>query len=129
MGLQRILSDAHAQRHQIFMLRAHSPYYPDYLSVVNSAYGGTDNKITYSTLIRKEHEGKWYTVHVVESFCSPTRENFEKSEEDFLKRFLQQAYLVFNFHIVNPDFGDQEDALQISEQERLIPETLKPKKR
>lgn len=105
--ISEILHKAKDFNSRVAELKKHSPYYPDFLRAVN------DNEVYFSTKIRKEFNGKWFTIHCMESIIP----NKKTSEFDCLKRLMLSAYHIEHLYILS-GFED-EDSLQISEIERL----------
>ncbi|HYD90410.1 MAG TPA: hypothetical protein VEA37_02860 [Flavobacterium sp.] len=87
-------------------LKQISPYYPEYFKSFEN------NQLLLSTLIRKQKDGIWHTVHLVKEFILEPVE-LEKAYDIF----NSTAYSIINLHIITD--RDKIDQLQISEEERL----------
>lgn len=79
-------------RDQVKWLKEHSPIYPKVL------LKHTDTEeIIATTLIRKEHEGKWYLWHLVQRAVVPIGEN----AEGLMERVMLHAYNILILGKVN----------------------------
>lgn len=90
----------------ISRLRKESPYYPEYFKIHEG------NQLLLSSLIRKQKDGVWHTVHLVKEFVINPLE-FEKA----IEMFHSDAYTIIQLHIVFE--RDEVDKLQITEEERI----------
>lgn len=84
-------------------------------SLLNKPSEKEVDKVCYaSTLVRIERDGKWYVVHCVESVSITP----DCDEKNMLLRFALSVHQIQNLYKITGQFED-EDALQISEVERL----------
>jgi len=119
------LAHANAQdltRRKMFEEAPYFPKYKRYHKEIDDHFG-QDEIVTFSTIVRKEHEGVWYAQHIITGGSTARK----MDEQDFFDEFMLTAYKVIKFGKVNPDLEDAQgepiypkDSLQITEEERLI---------
>jgi len=101
-------------------LKEQSGYYPKIAVVLEGYDENFGYRFAATTLLRKEFNDKWYTIHYVQ------RVSINKSKEAaeieakllLLEKMMLEVYLGQLFYIVTGRFED-EDKLQITEEERL----------
>ena len=107
--------DAEFQK-EIIKLREISPFYPQILRQLKP--GG---EYIMSSNIRKEWEGTWYSVLLVQR----TQMNETITEDMCFARFIAEAYNIILFYKVNGQY-DQICPIQMTEVKRLFPYINKP---
>ena len=102
----------HAELHkEIRRLRDISPFYPQILMQYKD-----NDELVMSSNIRKEWQGTWYSVLLVQRNLL----NDDVKEESCFGRFIAEAYKIILFYKINGQF-EEICPIQISEAERLTP--------
>ena len=107
------LASVDSMRSHNAWLRERSPYFPDFLSGQ-----GPNGDHYFSTLVRIQRDGVWYTVHCVERY-----RDFGDTKDIrtlCLERLVSHAYMVQKlFKLTGDPMFEQIDKFQISEEDRL----------
>jgi hypothetical protein len=112
MCVDVILAENAKLQAEIKRLREVSPFYPQILRTFKN-----NEEFIMSSNIRKEWEGRWYSVLLVRR--ASMLHNWV--EADCLARFIAEAYKIILFYKVNGQF-EEVCPIQISEEERLNPQ-------
>jgi hypothetical protein len=112
MCMSEILMENAKLHVEIRKLRDISPFYPQILRQLKS-----DGEYVMSSNIRKEWQGTWYSILLVQRSVM----NNTITEDMCFARFIAEAYKIILFYKVN---GQHEEVckIQISEAERLNPQ-------
>jgi hypothetical protein len=111
MCMSEILMENAKLHAEIRKLRDISPFYPQILRQLKP-----DGEYVMSSNIRKEWQGTWYSVLLVQR----TRMNETVTEDMCFARFIAEAYNIILFYKINGQF-EEVCPIQISESERLFP--------
>jgi hypothetical protein len=131
--INEILQEAKSQADFAATMFKMSPYWPDYIIVERDAL---KNKLrataeyVASAKLRKQHEGVWYVVHIMEfHFIHLDSPNKPPKTEILIllgKRIADSAYKFTLFGSINPTLKNHRgelvfpvDTLQITEEKRL----------
>jgi hypothetical protein len=98
------------------------PIWPEYEvteTVAKDPKGYTEVLIRVATYIRKQHEGIWYLIPVVDHFTASAEHYTESNKQKFFKRFSVNVYnaIILNVYnepvnIVDEDQSSEEDRLK-----------------
>jgi hypothetical protein len=97
---------------EIRKLRDISPFYPQILRQLKP-----DGEYVMSSNIRKEWQGTWYSILLVQRSVM----NNTITEDMCFARFIAEAYKIILFYKVNGQY-EEVCKIQISEAERLNPQ-------
>jgi hypothetical protein len=111
MCIDEILFQNQKLQWEIQKLRNISPFYPQILRQLKP-----DGEYVMSSNIRKEWQGTWYSVLLVQR----TQMNNTITEDMCFSRFIAEAYNIILFYKINGQF-EEVCPIQISESERLFP--------
>ena len=110
MCISRILQQNNDHLSRIAWLKAHSPYFP---KIFTKNIGGG---VMATTLVRKQHEDVWYTIHCVATEYDT--DDYTASVERLIERLTENTYKALLFYKITPGREDV-DELQVDEWKRL----------
>ena len=102
-------------------LKEQSDYYPKVLILPEQSEIERGHSFVATTLVRKEWNGKWYTIHHVQRVWMEDEDKEraeEKAKSYLLMRMMYEVHNCQNLYIVTGKYED-EDKSQQSESERL----------
>ena len=91
-------------------LREISPFYPQILRQIKP-----DGEYVMSSNIRKEWQGTWYSVLLVQR----TKMNVTVTEDMCFARFIAEAYNIILFYMINGQY-EEVCKTQMTEEERIF---------
>jgi len=109
-------------------LKERSDYYPIVL-IEEEPDEDEEYSFVASTLLRKEHEGTWYTIHHVQRYSCKEMNKHRAQEVATTHLLIRMSLVIYNSLHLYRITGRMEDVdeLQISEEERL--RSLIPKRK